>query len=690
MKRIVLISLLLFFTYSIQAKKVELLTARNVGMAYYYEHVNQFLPIEYKAMNVTSVLTEYENTLPVYYIFNINNNGFVIVSADDIAIPVIGYSYESDFKENAISPALRYWLDGVKMTIKNAITNNLSATTEIADSWNYYKSRTESNLIVKKEKAVAPLMTSTWDQGKFYNELCPVAVGGPDDKAYAGCVATAMCQVMYYYRYPNQGLGSHGGINLGTTTYNWDNMLDRLSNYNNAVATLLYHAGKTVDMNYAFDGSGANTSDCPSALINHFKYNSSCSYASKFTFTTANWKTLLKSNIDVRHPLIYSGTDPANGGHAWNCDGYDASDNFHMNWGWSGSANGYFAIDNLTAGGFSFTSYNGVVYNFYPPTSSYPYNCTGTKTVNYSTGTIEDGSGSADYQNNQDCLWLIDPTENISKIVLTFISLATEPTNDIITVYDGNSTSSPVLGTYSGSTLPNDITSTGPQMLVRFQTNGSTVANGWKASYRCTYPIYCSGIVNYTATSGTINDGSTAEDYTYNHLCRWTITPPDVSSITLSFSSFDLASNDSLRIYDQVANIKVASYSGNSIPASQTYNTSKLMIFFKSDGYINSQGFDASYTTTPLGMGENGNLKQFSVYPNPANTNLNIQFVSETNETLKLQITSVSGQTVYEETLNSFVGSFNRSIPTTPFSKGVYLLRIIGERQSIHKKIIID
>jgi hypothetical protein len=443
-------------------------------------------------------------------------------------------------------------------------------------------------------------------------------------------------------------------------------------------------------MNYAADGSGAQTSDCPSALINHFKYNSTCAFGSKYLYTTTSWRNLLKSNLDLRHPLIYSGTDPDLGGHAWNCDGYDASDNFHMNWGWSGYANGYFATTNLTAGGFSFTDYNGVVYNFFPPTASYPSNCTGTKTVTYINGTIEDGSGSSDYQNNQDCMWLIDPTETVTKIVLSFISLATESANDVITVYDGNSTSSPVLGTFSGSTLPNDITSTGPQMLIRFQTNGSTVANGWKVSYRCNFPVYCSGIATLTAPSGVIDDGSASDNYTYNHLCRWSIIPPDATAITLNFSSFNLAINDSLRIYDQATNVKVAAYSGTSIPGSQTYNTSKLLLLFKTDGYLNSQGFDASYTSISSGMQENDNLQQLSVYPNPANTSLNIQFVSENSETLEIRLISLTGQTVYEENLNNFSGLFSKSILTSSFSKGVYLLRIIGEKQSIHEKIVIE
>jgi hypothetical protein len=699
MNRIILYTLLLLFTYSIQAKKVEPETAQNVGLAYYYEHVNQFVPVEFKALNVTSVYTESENFLPIFYVFNINNNGFVIVSADDIATPVIGYSYESDFKANELSPSLQYWLNGVKKTIVEAIKNNIIATNEINNLWNYYESRNSDNLTIKKTKSVAPLLTSTWGQGKYYNQLCPAAAGGPENKAYAGCVATAMCQIMYYYRYPNQGLGTHGynstagyfSANFGATTYNWDNMLDNLGNYNNSMATLLYQAGVSVDMDYAFDGSGAVTADCPSALISHFRYNNTCDFVQKNNYTSSAWINLLKSNIDARHPLIYSGTDPANGGHAWNCDGYDASNNFHMNWGWTGSENGYFAIDDLTPGSFSFTDNNGVVYNFFPPAASYPYNCVGTKTLTYVTGTIEDGSGPGDYQNNQDCLWLINPTETVTKITLSFISLSTESGNDIITVYDGNSTSSPVLGTYSGTTIPaGTITSTGPQMLIRFQTNGSTVGNGWKASYRCSFPYYCSGITTLTTPNGSVTDGSSADNYSYNYFCRWNIAPENATSITLNFTSFNLAANDTLFIYKQSPTVKLAGYNGNSIPPSQTYNYSNITLIFRSDGYLNSQGFNANYTSTLSGIDKVNNLKEFSVFPNPANTKLNIQFATENIETLKIQLISISGQTVYNESLNNFSGSYNKSIETNSFSKGVYLLRIIGEKQAIHEKIIIE
>ncbi|MEI6123167.1 MAG: C10 family peptidase [Bacteroidota bacterium] len=695
MKRTILIGISFLFLLNVQAKKVDVQTAQNVGIAYYYEHVNQFIPCDFKAMAITSTYTELDGSLALYYVINFNKNGFIIVSADDKITPVIGYSYESSFDINNIPENLHYWLSGVKSVILDAIQNNISANAEISNSWIYYKSRTEQNVSIKKDKVIAPLLTSIWNQDKYYNQYCPTATGGPDNKAYVGCVATSMVQIMYYYRYPATGLGTHGAVNYGTTTYNWDSMVDDVANYNNAVATLSYQAGIAVNMSYSATGSGAQTSDCPAALTSHFRYNSTVAYADyghgSYSTQTA-WQTLLKSNLDLNHPLIYSGFDPTNGGHAWNCDGYDASNNFHMNWGWSGYYNGFFATTNLTAGSNNFSSGQGVVYNFFPPTTSYPSNCTGTKTLTSSIGSFEDGSGPSNYQNNSDCMWLIDPTETVTKITLSFKAFSTEATNDVVTVYDGNSTSSPVLGTYSGSTLPASISSTGDQLLVRFQTNASVVNSGWKIEYRSTYPKYCSGITTLTAPSGTINDGSFTDNYSYSQLCRWSINPTNATSITLSFSAMDLAANDSLRVTDLITGLKVAAYSGTTIPTSQTYNTSKLLLLFTTDSYLNSQGFDASYTSTSSGAGidENSSLNSLTIFPNPAKEQVTIQFTQNNTESLSIELNSLSGVSVFTESLNSFSGNYSKTIETGSLAQGIYLLRIVGEKQTICKKIVIE
>jgi len=689
MKRIFVIISALLIVSATEAKKVDLPLATKTGIAYYYEHAGQFTTVDLKNMTVSDVFTEWDGNVPLYYIINFSSKGFVIVSADDNISPVIGYSYESNLDPAKMPINLKCFMSEVRQEIKTALAENIKADEYISSQWAYYS--TAENLTVKKSKAVVPLLPSSWNQDKYYNQFCPVAEGGPDGKAYAGCVATAMSQVMYYYRYPITGQGTHGGINFGTTTYDWENMLDELSNYNEAVAELMYHCGKAVDMDYAADGSAASSSSCTTALKNYFKYDSNVDFEMKYLYSASGWTSLLKANLDAKHPMIYSGSDGFEGGHAWNCDGYDASDNFHMNWGWGGYANGYYATSNLVAAGSTFNSNQGVVRNIYPPAASYPYNCSGTKSITGVTGTVEDGSGPNDYANNKDCLWLIDPAETVSRIILTFTDFSTQATTDVVTVYDGSTTASPVLGTYSGSTLPSAVTSTGPQMLIRFQTNASTTNTGWRASYRCTFPTYCSGITNLTAATGTISDGSAAENYTYNHLCRWLIAPANASSITLTFTAFNLATNDNVKIYDQNTNNLLDDYTGTSLPGVKTYNTSKVLVLFKSDGYLNAQGFNLNYTSSSqLGIEDNGGPGMMNIYPNPANSFLNVQFTLDEAQDVNIELCSMTGMAIFREGKSHFSGEYFNTINTSGLSQGVYLLRITGEKLSACKKVIIE
>jgi len=690
MKRIFIIISALLIVSATEAKKVDLPLATKTGIAYYYEHAGQFTEINLKNMTVSDVFTEWDGNVPLYYIINFSPKGFVIVSADDNISPVIGYSYESTLNPAKMPVNLSCFMSEVRKEIKTALAENIKADENISNLWEYYS--TAENLSVKKSKAVAPLLPSNWNQDKYYNLFCPIAEGGPDGRAYAGCVATAMSQVMYYYRYPLTGQGTHGGINFGTTTYEWDNMLDELSNYNEPVAKLMYHCGKAVDMSYAADGSGAQTYDAPDALVDYFKYDGACTYSNKSGYTASGWTSLLKANIDAKHPMIYSGSgDYWSGGHAWNCDGYDASDNFHMNWGWGGYSNGYFAVSNLVAGGSTFNSNQAVVRNIYPPAASYPYNCAGTKSITGTTGTVEDGSGFNDYANNKDCLWLIDPAETVSKIILTFTAFSTQATSDVVTVYDGSTTAAPVLGTFSGSTLPATVTSTGPQMLIRFQTNASTTNTGWRANYRCTFPTYCTGITNLTAAMGTVNDGSAAENYTYNHLCRWLIAPTNASSITLTFTAFNLATNDNVKIYDQNSNTLLDDYTGTSLPGVKTYNTSKVLVLFKSDGYLNAQGFSFNYTSSSqVGLDDNSGTSLMNIFPNPANTSLNVQFTLDDPQDVSIELCTITGIVVFNEQLKHFSGEYIKTINTSNLSQGLYLLKIAGDSLSACKKVIIE
>ncbi len=209
--------------------------------------------------------------------------------------------------------------------------------------------------------------------------MCPEDFDGPCERTYAGCVATAMAQVMFYYKYPLQGTGSHSyndypygyqSANFGNTTYSWNSMENQIMGYNNpAIAELLYHCGVSVNMNYGPDGSSASSSYVVSALINYFNYSPSIDLVHRDSYTDSEWKNILIENLDNKIPLYYDGYDEDQWvGHAFVCDGYQNEDYFHFNWGWSGYYNGYFYLDNLNVGGSNFSSWQGAIIYIYPAT----------------------------------------------------------------------------------------------------------------------------------------------------------------------------------------------------------------------------------------------------------------------------------------------------------------------------------
>jgi len=136
-------------------------------------------------------------------------------------------------------------------------------------------------------------------------------------------------------------------------------------------------------------------------------------------------------------------------------------------------------------------------YSFTTPFASY---CSGTTTLTSNSGSFDDGSGANSYANGTDCSWLIQPSSG-SAIVLNFNSFALESCCDYVYIYDGATTSSPLLGSYNGTTLPPTMTSSGGSMLIRFTTDGSVTYNGWDVSYHtCAAPSSLSA-TNFTSTT---------------------------------------------------------------------------------------------------------------------------------------------------------------------------------------------
>jgi len=196
--------------------------------------------------------------------------------------------------------------------------------------------------IAKGVKAAGPLLETLWNQEPYYNDLCP-------QNTPIGCVATAMSQIMRYHQWPQNGIGWHKYEHTayGTqyahfeeTTYSWSSMPIQLtSNSTNdeilAVATLCYHAGVSVDMNYDPEGSGAFSRDVLYALTNYFNYDPTTIQIHTFDSTNqTNWINMIKAEIDAGRPVYYAGSSDASGGHAWVCDGYNDGNELHINWGW--------------------------------------------------------------------------------------------------------------------------------------------------------------------------------------------------------------------------------------------------------------------------------------------------------------------------------------------------------------------
>jgi len=310
------------------------------------------------------------NQVETFYTFRFTGGGFVIVAADDASIPILGYSFTDDMPAEVTNPNTRYWLDNYSQEIYRIITRNLD-NRETLKEWDAVRHGMQE----KSTLDVNPLLTTMWDQGCYYNAMCP-ADAGACGHTWTGCVATTMAQIMKYHNFPPQGVGSHSYVHptyglqsadFGNTTYSWSSMPNQVFSANTAVATLMYHAGVSVDMQYGTGGSGAFSYNVPDALMNYFNYRPGAVLQYKNSFSNVeDFKNLIRADLDQDLPVYYSGVD-GNEGHAWVCDGYRMSDGkFHFNWGWSGSSNGWYAIGALNPGGYSFNTDNQIVIHIKP------------------------------------------------------------------------------------------------------------------------------------------------------------------------------------------------------------------------------------------------------------------------------------------------------------------------------------
>lgn len=301
------------------------------------------------------------------------DEGFTILSADDRAIPVLGYSDSGKFDPKAMPPAMKWWLEEYGRQLEYAAARGASKTDAGAyapEGW----------------RPVAPMITTKWNQDAPYNDKAPKI---NDVNCPTGCAATSLAQAMNYFKYPDQGTGTIAyqwkagkrtlRMNFETFKPKWDLMLDEYTkdspeDNKDAVATLMKACGYAIEMEYNSGVSGAVSYKIVDALINNFKYDAGTEYVDRSRIPAKEWYAKVYNNLSKVGPIIYNGSS-IEGGHSFICDGYDGNGYYHINWGWGGLSDGYYSLDMLspdaqgtggTLGGYNYSQ--DAVFNMQKPT----------------------------------------------------------------------------------------------------------------------------------------------------------------------------------------------------------------------------------------------------------------------------------------------------------------------------------
>lgn len=302
---------------------------------------------------------------------------FVVVSNDETIEPVLGYSLTNVSTMDSINPGMLWWLNSVSDVLKvKAIQKQIY--TLVAPPSEY-------------PQKCGPIITSVWNQNSPYNNQCPLVKTGSSTRYPTGCVATAISQIMYYWKYPEHGIGEHqysfqpadgeGRIlsaNFGETIYNWSQMIDDYSKpYTNAeadaVSTLMLHCGVAVDMGYTADGSGAYSTEACAGLKKYFGYNENMRIYTRSYYSATQWMNMIYEELSNNRPVYYAGADASNGGHAFVLNGYDENGRVLVNWGWGGKENGYYDIALLNPSSYQFSLQQNMIIGFCKPDVDIPY-----------------------------------------------------------------------------------------------------------------------------------------------------------------------------------------------------------------------------------------------------------------------------------------------------------------------------
>lgn len=716
MKKIFFVFVLLLIVNCIFGTHVPKELAEKVALNHFYQcikSVKSIKNINYDDIVLVCINEPNSNNNDAFYIFNVNNDeGFIIVSADDNLKPILAYSLQSGFNIGNISPSQQYMLNYYSEMNKAAIENKIAYFKDVADEWVQLIDYKPENGFKSKTTVEGLLDPIAWNQSHPYNAMCPEADGtypGYGGRCPVGCSAIAMLQIMKYYNWPATGVGSYthisdenGGfgnftVNFGQTSYDWYSTPYEAQQYNEELAKICFHAGVAIRMWWSPEGSAAGTEDVAYAMVNYFRYQDNIELIEKDYYDEEEWKQLLRNQIDQKRPIFYVGySDEA--GHAWNCDGYQGEDYFHMNWGWGGYGNGFYTLDALGTSatpGNSEGNYNqwqNALINIYPE-GAYPVYCGDIIYLNGAEGSFDDGSSLNNYQNNSNCTYIIEP--ECKQIVLLKFTKFNLADGDVIQVWDGDIIDNTLIASFDAENPPLDVEfeAVSGKMTINFITDNANTSDGWAVNYR-TRTCLSNSIL--TQASGSFDDGSKDCDYSKSTLCSWVIQPADVNRIQINFDYFDLGGNiDFVKVYkNSISSANLLEiYDLNNIPQQPLTVQSGVAIvqFFASSTSVLGSGWKINYSSELSNNTELNMAEDFNIFPNPGSIASTILINSESSGTAEIIIYNILGEIVASQSFELMSGqnSILISEMNSDLKNGLYIISIKASNQVYSKGFVL-
>ncbi len=664
--------------------------AQTVNMEEATAAAQRFFEQNGKTLTSCAKIIQDDQKEPLLYFFNAEN-GFVVISGDKSAPPVLSFSDHQLYNDSDVVPPFEMWINHYADQIREIRKQHIIQT-QYVSQWENILSGAPA---FRSGDEVEPLMLSKWDQGEYYNYYCPRDAAGDNGRVVTGCVATAMAQLIYYYRFPETGIGSYSytdenygvqSVDYGNATYNYNAMCDVPTSINTEISKLIYHFGVGVDMHYGPDGSGMFNHSAARVLRTYFKYSPETEYLYRDS-TDLNWDSVIVSHLNRRMPLYYAGWSVPNiNGHGFICDGYKIVDSayyFHFNFGWSGYMDSYYYTNSLIVGSYNFNLAQELIINAYPDTTQYTYPTpqplTGSLTLTAMEGTFTDGSQTYEHcPAGMDFTWNIEPdVSNLTNVTLTLhYSLAEGDTlfvtNPYVNTFEMRTADTGTVTIDWGTT---DLT-------VNLKTH-SSASEGFRAHYTAHRTEFCSGTRTFSSVTGHIEDGSGDNDYNNLTTCKFKIVLGPFSAIHVDINSLDLEEGkDFLYFYDNLMSEAnhLLTLTGNLSNTGYTFDTRRLLMVLETDETGTAGGFSLDYEGGQVGV-ESHARQDVKLFPNPAQDQLQLSYFTPIQQ---VDIFNAEGELVFSETPDNE----EASLQISQFPAGIYIVKITAEEQIITRKFI--